>query len=164
MKLTSRLILIAILGVLGWWLWTVYFPSEEKIIKKRLNDLADAASFTGRESLLTKGLKIQKIGTFFGDQVEVSINIPKSEMHTMSSRNDIIVAAEAALAAYGSVTLELLDPVVTLSPDKESAGVNATVRVKMPSEQDMVQELKFTFRKIKKEWLILRIETVRTLS
>jgi len=34
----------------------------------------------------------------------------------------------------------------------------------MPSEQDLVQELKFTLRKIKDEWLIIKIETVRTLS
>jgi hypothetical protein len=85
-------------------------------------------------------------------------------VHTISTRQDIRTAAQAALAAYGSLTVELLDPNVVLSPDKESAAVDATVRVKMPSEQDLVQELKFTLRKIKDEWLIIKIETVRTLS
>ena len=164
MKLALRLALLAVLGVLGWWLWTVLHPSPEKIIRKRLVALAQAASFTGRESLIKKGLKAQEVETFFAEQVEVAINIPKSEVHTISTRQDIRTAAQAALAAYGSLTVELLDPNVVLSPDKESAAVDATVRVKMPSEQDLVQELKFTLRKIKDEWLIIKIETVRTLS
>jgi hypothetical protein len=45
-----------------------------------------------------------------------------------------------------------------------SAVANLTGRGKIPGEKDfLVQELKFTLKKVESDWLISRIETVKTL-
>jgi hypothetical protein len=49
MKLLLRAVLLAALLALAWWLWTVFFPSPEKAIRKRLAALAQAASFKSNE-------------------------------------------------------------------------------------------------------------------
>src|SRR6185437_2531865 len=73
--------------------------------------------------------------------------------------------AGAALRNLSSLKVELLDPNLALSPDKQSAVVDLTARVKLPEERDfIVQEMKFTLKKINGAWLIIRVETVRTLS
>ena len=64
-----------------------------------------------------------------------------------------------------SLSLEFLDPVITISPNKQTAFVNLTVRGKVPNDRDMlVQECKFTLKKVGRSWLIRKVETVKTLS
>ena len=54
---------------------------------------------------------------------------------------------------------------VALSPDKASATVHLTAKASSSEETDFeVLELKFTLKKINGDWLIISIETVRTLS
>ena len=62
------------------------------------------------------------------------------------------------------LTVEFLDINVTVGPDQKSAVANLTAKAKVPGEDFMVQELKFTLKKIQGAWLILRVETVKTLS
>ena len=45
MKIVFRIVLLAALAALGVWLWTMLFPSPEKIIRQRLDAVAQRASF-----------------------------------------------------------------------------------------------------------------------
>ena len=40
MKIIIRIALLAALAALGIWLWTVLFPRPEKVIRRRLTELA----------------------------------------------------------------------------------------------------------------------------
>jgi hypothetical protein len=61
--------------------------------------------------------------------------------------------------------VKFLDLNVTLSPDKTEAVVHLTGEARVPNERDLfVQELKFQLRRIEGKWLIVRVETVRTLT
>jgi hypothetical protein len=54
---------------------------------------------------------------------------------------------------------------ITVASDKQSAVVDLTVVVNIAGESDpIVQEMKFTFQQTDGDWLITRIETVRTLT
>jgi hypothetical protein len=60
--------------------------------------------------------------------------------------------------------VEFVDVNIEISPDKKSATVNLTAKARVPGEKDWVpQELKFLLQKIEGDWLISRVETVRTL-
>ena len=54
MKIIFRLVLLAALVALGVWLWTVLFPSPEKVIHKRLIGLANVVSFSPNEGDLVR--------------------------------------------------------------------------------------------------------------
>ena len=52
MKILFRLILLAVVAAAGVWLWTVLFPGPEKVIRRRLAEIARLASFNASESPL----------------------------------------------------------------------------------------------------------------
>ncbi len=63
------------------------------------------------------------------------------------------------------VKIEFVDIVVKLDPDKQSATVDLTGKATMSGEHDFsVQEFKFLLKKVGRDWLIYRVETVKTLS
>lgn len=165
MKIVVRLLLLAGLLALGLWLWTVLFPSPEKLIRKRIAQVASLASFSTGEGLVKQGLRVQSLANCFGAKVEVAIDRPGNQHHELAGRDEIVQTAMLARQNFRWLKIELLDPNVVLSPDKESAVVNLTLRVRFPDQKDfIVQEMKFSLQKIDREWLIIRIETVRTLS
>ena len=49
MKNLLRLILLALLIAVGFWVWNILFPNPQKIIRHRLNKLAQLASFAPNE-------------------------------------------------------------------------------------------------------------------
>ena len=164
MRILLRLLLVAALVALGFWLWTILFPSPEKRIRKRIAEVARLASIAPGEGLVTQGLRIQSLVNCFDPQAELTFDLPGRTIH-ITGRDEMTELAGAARGTYRSLNVELLDPNLALSPDKQSAVVDLTARVKLPDERDfIVQEMKFTLKKINGEWLIIRVETVRTLS
>lgn len=165
MKIFIRLLAFAAVLALGVWLWTVLFPSPEKVIRTRLRDVARAASFAPKEGLLARVANAQKLAGYFAPQIEVNIDLPGHEQHELGGRDEIAQAALVARRNVRALQVDFLDAHVTLAPDQQSAVVNLTVKAKIPDEKDyLVWEMKFTLKKIDGEWLINRVETVRTLQ
>jgi len=95
----------------------------------------------------------------------VNIDVPGYEQHTFADRDEITQAALASRAAVSSLTLKFPDMNVNVAPDKQSAIADVTVEANVAGEKDdIVQEMKFIFQKMGGQWLISRVETVRTLS
>ena len=170
MKHLRTVILFCALAAVGWWLWTIFFPSQEKIIRGRLADLANTVSFTGKENVIVRANNIGRLPTFFAPEVEINIDLLDQdgrtiESHRIVGHDEIAQAAQGAHATGGTVQVEFMDPVVKLAADKESAVVNVTLRAKIPRDANfIIQEMKFTLKKVKKDWLIIRVETVKTLA
>ncbi len=159
-----RGILLAALVAVGVWTWSILFPSAERIIRKRLNELAKTASFSSKEGLVAKAWNASLLSGFFTPDVEVTIEVP-GRQHTISGRDELLQAAAAARSGLDSLTIEFPDIKITLAPDRTSATVNLTARGKISTERDSyLQELKVRMIKVKRDWLINQIETVKTLS
>jgi len=57
-----------------------------------------------------------------------------------------------------------VDVTVVVGTDGQAAQAHLTAKANLPGESmPQVQELKIGFRKIEREWLIDRVQTVRTL-
>ena len=165
MKIVLRFILFAALVALGVWLWFVLFPSPEKVIHKRLVELARTVSSSANESDLTRLAAARSVAGFFSTNVEVNIDVPGRVRHNLIGREEITQAALVARSGTGSLKVKFPDINVTVAPDKQSAVVDLTVQANVSGEHDpIVQEMKFTLQKTDGEWLITRIETVRTLT
>lgn len=165
MKIASRLALVLVLIGLGFWLYTVFFPGPEKVIRKRLAKVAQLASIRPDQGLLSRGASIQELANYFDSKVEITVNWRGRSEHSLAGRDEIIEAAKLAHAQFKSLEFEFLDVNVTLAPDKQSATVNLTAKVTSDDEKDFqVQEFKITLKKVNGEWLIFQIEPVRTLS
>ena len=163
-KWLSRLLVAGVLVALGVWGWHIFFPSPETLIRKRLGELAKVASFSSNEGLIAKAWNASILGEFFTPDVQVTVEVPGTQ-HTLSGREDLLQAAMGARNAVGSLTIEFPDINVVVAPDKNSAVVNLTAKGKVPGQRDFyMQELRMRMIKIKRNWLIDQVQTVKTLS
>ena len=161
----SQIILVAVLVFLGVLLWRTLFPNPARVIRKRLIELARAASFSGKEGLLAKAFNTEQFASYFDENVEILVDVPGRAQQNLYGRNELMQAVMAVRSAISSLSVEFLDINVSLSPDHQTAEVDLTGKAKIPGERDFfVQELKFTLKKIGREWLINKVETVKTLS
>jgi hypothetical protein len=159
-----RVILVAALVALGFWGWGVFFPSPEKVIRKRLGELATVASFSSKEGLVAQAWNASVLGEFFTPDVEVTVNVPGTQQ-TLSGRDELLQKAVGARRMVSSLTIEFPDITVAVAPDKNSAVVNLTARGQVSGQKDFyLQELRLRMIKVKRDWLIDQIETVKTLS
>ncbi len=165
MKLFFRIVLFLAVVALGYWLWTVIFPNPEKVIRKRLDKVATLVSFTGKEGNIAKIANIEQLTGYFAADIEIIVDTPAQSQHTLSGRDELRQAALGVRNMLSGLNVEFLDQTITFNADKTEATVSLTGRARVPGDRDLlVQELKFTLRKMDGDWLIVRIETVRTLT
>ena len=165
MKIVLRLALLAVVIAAGVWLWNVFFPSSETVIRRHLNSVAADASFDSKQNPLVAANNAETLAGFFATNVQINLDVPGHAQQSFASRGEITQAALAARSVVGGLKVEFLDVDVAVGADKLSATADLTVKAQAAREKDViVQEMKFTFQKIDGDWLITRVETVRTLS
>jgi hypothetical protein len=158
-----RSAVLAGLLALGIWAWQAWFPSPEKVIRRRLGELAQLASFTPSEGPLAKVLNPQKLANCFTPDATVKIE-GLGYSRTFNGREQLRDAAMAARTLLPSLKVEFPDISVAVGADARSAVVNLTLRGRIPSERDsLLYELKVIFEKTGDDWVIRQVETVRTL-
>ncbi len=157
------LLLGAVLG-LGIWAWTTFFPGPERAIRKRLAELAQTASVPANEGELARVLNANKLVSYFAPEVEITLDVPGHSVETFTSRDELMKAALSARSSFGGLKVSFVDVSVQVSADRQSAVAHLTARADLPGDNvPQVQELKVGFRRIDRQWLILRAETVKPL-
>ncbi len=165
MKLSRRLILWLGLVVLGGWLWSVIFPSPEKAIRQHLAKTARAASFQANEGPMDQLSNMAGFAKCFSPDAEVKFESPGVGPQSLSGRDDLLRAAGVARGLGPALQVEFLDAFVTVASDQQTATVDLIVRATVPGDRDFfVQEMKLYLKKFGRAWLIIRAETVKTLS
>jgi hypothetical protein len=165
MKLAVRLVGVALLAVAVVWLWGVFFPGADKVIRKRLEETARAASFAPGQSYFSKLAGAQRLADFFATNVQIDIDIPGHQQRQLSGREEILQGALSARASLDSVKVTFADISLNIEPDKQSATADLTAEARLSGDPDPdVQELKFILRKFGNEWLITRVQTVQILQ
>jgi len=163
-KWLAGAIFAAALVVLGIWAWRTFFPNHEQLIRKRLLEVAAAASFSANETPIITMRNCQTLGSACTPDVEIIVDVPGHSRETVNGREELLQKALAA-RALGTLKVEFLDLTVTFAPDKKSAVVTLTGKGQIASEKDnlMVEELKFTMKRVEDAWLIARVETVKPM-
>ena len=165
MKIVVRLLLLATLVGGGIWLWMHFHPGPEKAIRRRLTDVAEHVSFNSGEGMVAKTMRSEKLASYFAREVSLMIDLPEISSHESMSRDEISKFAYLLRSTFRSLKVQCLDPVITLGADKQSAMVDLTIRAETAGDKYLVvQEMKFTMKEVDGEWLILRVETVKTLN
>jgi hypothetical protein len=165
MRIVVRIILLLALIALGVWLWIVFFPSPEKIVRSQLAKLAQDVSFSQDENGIIKMAHAQSVADFFSTNIEINVDVPGHGPVTLDDRAQITQMALASRQQFSSIDIKFPDINVTVAPDKNSATADVTVDITISGERDtVVQEVKFTYQKIDGHWLITKVETVKTVS
>jgi len=165
MKMVVRVVLLAAVLGGGIWLWMYFHPGPEEAIRRRLADVAQEVSFKSGEGMLARTMHAQKLGGYFAREVSLLIDLPEISSHDSMSRDEISKFALALRSYFRSLKVQCLDPVITLGADRKSASVELTIRAETAGDKYLVvQEMKCTMKEVDGEWLILRVETVKTLN
>jgi hypothetical protein len=165
MRIAARVLVFALIAVAAVWLWGILFPNPDHVIRKRLADVARAASFARGQSYLSRLAGAQRLAGCFATNVEVSIEIPGHQERHWTGREDIQQAALAARGTIDGLSVTFPDIALSIEPDKQSATADLTAEARITGESDLfVEEMKFALRKTGNEWLITRVETVQTLQ
>jgi hypothetical protein len=164
MKLAFRLVLLSIAIGLCVWLWIYLHPTPQEAIKRRLADLAKVASLEKREGNIAAGLRADEFSGFFGREVALNIE-PRGWSPDSIERGELARMMLHLRTTYRSVDVKILDPIITVGPDNKTAIVEVTINVAAEGDKHLlVQEMKFTMQEFEGDWLIIRVETVRTLN
>ena len=165
MKSLPRIILLVIVAALAIWMWTVFFPSPEKIIRRQLVNMAGDVSFSHDQNNLVQIAHAQSVADFFSTNVVLDLTLPGHNEQTTLDRAEITQAVLASRQQVTDLDVKFPDINVTVAPDKTFATADVTVEATVSGEHDAIlQEMKFTFEKVDGHWLIDRVETVRVLS
>ena len=160
-----RALLASALVALGVWLWTVLFPSPDRIIRKNLTELAKSVSFGRNESPVAILANASRVAGFFTADVEIRVDVPGGSAQVINGRQELFQITQRVRSLSGGLQVQLLDINLAVAADKKSAEANLTLRGKVAGERDMiVQELKLLLNKLEGRWKIQRVETVKTLS
>lgn len=165
MKTLFRVVFLAAVAVLGFWLWTILFPSPEKVVLKKMSSLAATATVSVQDSNLIRAARAANLVDFFTMDAEIILNVPDLPNRTLSGRDEIRETALAVLTNVKTLNVQFLDVTAQIGADKQTADVSCTVKVNTGDSKDYgVQELHFQLKKVDGIWLINRVETVKTLS
>jgi hypothetical protein len=165
MKIVLRIILLAALAGLGFWLWTVLFPGPEKIVLRKIAGLAETASFGTDDGNFTRASKVSNLIGFFSADAQIVVEISGVGRGSLNSRDEIREAAAGGFTKLKSLEVKFLDAIAIIGADWQSATVNCTAEIHINDGNEAdVQELRFEFRKIENDWRITRVETVKTLQ
>jgi hypothetical protein len=164
---TKRLVLLALLAAVGYWGWTLFYQSPETAIRKQLRALAHEVSFGTKQGVISQAWRATAFSSFFTTNVELTIDAPGTQHH-IAGLDELTTAVLGARQMLRSLQIELPDINIAMQPGGEAAVVNVTARgaALYPNgvKEDYLQELRLYLIKVKRDWLIKEIATVRTLS
>ncbi len=164
-KLVVRLIWAAALIALGYWAWTAAFPNPRKAVRRRLEKLAQLASFSANEAPLAKLANLQKLAGFFSEQVVVNVDAPGEGAHVFNNRDELMQAAQAVRMTASGVQAKFADPNIEFTAGNQEAIVDVAFTADIGGEKDaVVEELKIDLKYTGADWVITRVESVDTLK
>jgi hypothetical protein len=153
------------LAALAFWLWTVFFPSPERVIRKQLAGLAADISFSQGQNNLVQLAHVQSVAGFFASNVVMNITIPGHDLQETMGHDEMTQAVMLSRQKATDIDLKFPDINITVAPDKTSATADVTLDATISGERNAVlQEVKFTFQKTDGQWLINRVETVQVVT
>ena len=165
MKIASRLLLLALLGGLGFWLWAVWFPNPEKVVLRRIASLAATATVSASDGAIARATKVSNLIGYFSTDAVINYDIPVIGARSLSGLDEIRETAAGGFASVTSLKVRFQDATARVGADQQSAEVSCTAQVSTGDSKDFgIQELRIQFKKTGGDWLITRAETVKTLQ
>jgi hypothetical protein len=164
MKRAFQIVLAIGVIALAFWLWTVSFPSPERVVRSRLNALAKTISFKASTGMVARAYNAQKAAEFFTTDVDIELNVGGYEPLSVHGRDELLQMALAG-TRLTSLKVEFPDMNVSFGPDGKTAKVNLTGKATIPGQRDVsAQEFNFLLKIVDGKWLIYQVETVKTLA
>jgi hypothetical protein len=162
MKYLIVALLIGIVGILATFL---FFPNEEKKVKKRFTLLSEQMSKDSGENPFIMANKIKGISALFGENCHLTVS--DYSLSGNYTREEISGIALRGRAHFSTLGLKFLDLKISF-PEKDLAQVNLTARLTGRSvygeQVDETRELICLLKGVEKKWLFSSFEVIEVLK
>jgi hypothetical protein len=162
MKYLIVALLIGIVGILATFL---FYPNEEKKVKKRFALLSEHLSKDPGETTFIMASKIKGITALFGENCNFTVS--DYSLSGNYTREEISGIALRGRAHFSTLGLKFYDLKVSF-PEKDLAQVNLTARLMGRSvygeQVDETRELICLLKNVEKKWLFRSLEVIEVLK
>ena len=147
----------------GWW-WGVCCAVRGGVLRVWVLRGGGLAPFRANGAACTRLGSAKELAGLFTPEAQAVVNIRGYHDQVIKGRDQFFETAMAARSTGPGATVEFLDPVIQFPGSHEGAVVELTMKAQINGEPDLiVQELRLTMKRQSGEWLIDRIETVKSL-
>jgi hypothetical protein len=144
--------------------YSIFFPPAEKVITKRLKNLASAISAKPGGNI-ARVANVNKIGAFFHPNVRVSLEGFGRDVGSISGRGELEQMALSARQNLSGISVEFYNIVVQVDDSKTRAAARLTALVKINDQNDpAVQDIALELEKEGRTWLIRSVSPARTVQ
>jgi hypothetical protein len=154
--------LIVTVGILA---TSLFFPSEEKNVKKRFALLSEHMSKGSGENTFIMANKVKGICVLFGENCNFTVS--DYSLSGNYTREEVSGIALRGRAHFSNLGLRFHDLKVSF-PEKDLARVNLTARLTGKSvygeHVDETRELICLLKKVEKKWLFSNFEVIEVLK
>lgn len=159
--------IVAVLAA-GWGVRALGDPRTRELrrVEKRVLALAEAVSFTEKDSPFSRLGYPDKVIGYFGPTTELEITLGSREAHATLTNAELKERAGAMRVTARGLSVQFLDVAVTLNDAMDQATAHLTSKIYFTGEPDYwVQEFRLQLGKEAEHgWRVSRIETVRTME
>jgi hypothetical protein len=157
------ILLVLGLGAAGFWLQRKLFPPPEERIRQTLRAAAAAASFGPDVGNLARLAAINRLVGNFTTDAEILVELPGAPPRRLTGRDELRQVAAGTHTAVRSLQIRLRDLLVEMEGGRESAQVHVIAEVRVDGTEDSwIGEFKLRMVNLDGDWLIQRIDPVRT--
>lgn len=162
MKRGLRIVVaLSLLALIGGGIWRL-FPPPEKVIRQRVARIVGLVSLQPNESNLARIAKVEQVGALLSPDLAVSLEGAAGELGHSAGRESFLEALRAARLQARQLTVRILDLNFEQPPANDQAITRMLVAADVNGETNsVVQELRITWRRVERAWLVAGIETVK---
>lgn len=152
-------VLIGLAALVYW----QFFPSDERRIRGRLDDLAETLTDDGAEGL-AQVARIARLARYVTTDVTVDLGPTLNEQ--LQGRDMLVAAAGRVQQTARTVVVEFVDVQVSVTPERGEASTYLTGKASGIDERGETvtdaRELEMSWRLVDGEWLIASVRAVET--
>jgi hypothetical protein len=159
-KRLLQIVLLVILGVAGYFLWTWTHPTPEKAIRKQMEKLAETLVSKPGEGNFARVAAINKTLSFFTPNVYINGEGIPQVNESIQGQTELQQALFAARSRLdGAITFS--EAHVIVGPDATNARVNFHAIARLSGQNEPYsQDLKAEFVNSEGKWLISRVDPI----
>ena len=158
------LLLIALLGGLGFIGWKTFFPDEKQKIREMLHELDAAADISSAGKPLSKLSKAGDLTGFFTDDTEIKVSRGGGAKISIKGKDQLLQSIVGVQSLGKVINVQLKDPIIELAESGKATIELTAIANTTAGSPPIVQMIEFQLVKIRGDWKIRKASTKETFK
>jgi len=164
LKLLKPGIQILVIAAVAFAIWRYLFPPPEKVIGRKLEALAKTIS-ENPQGNISRVANVNRIGSFFHPNVSINLEGFGRDVSSVQGRGELEQMAMGVRQNNFVVSVQFSNLHIEVDPGKTTATALVAAEVKLNDQTEpVVQDIRLTFEKYDRAWLIRSADPAKTLK